>query len=96
MGDLQVQEGNFHFRWECVATVILWGLWRSRCKFILQDILEAAIVVLKAIWRDLVQTLNEAWSSIEGTFERCRKHKTTFRCTWDNISSYEYFLGICG
>jgi hypothetical protein len=70
MGNLQVQEeGTFHLRWEYVSAVTLWGLWRSRCKFIFQGIQEPAAVVLKAIWRDLVHTLKWEWSSIQGTSE---------------------------
>ena len=35
LGNLQVQEDEkVHLRWEYVAAVKLWGLWRSRCKLI--------------------------------------------------------------
>jgi hypothetical protein len=44
---------------EYVAAVTLWGLRRSRCKFIFQDIQEPAGVVIKAIWNDLVHPLKE-------------------------------------
>mgnify|MGYP000485797412 CR=1 FL=1 len=51
LANLQVQEEEKeHLRWECVAAVALWGLWRSRCKLIFQDIHEPEAVVIKAIW----------------------------------------------
>ena len=78
LGNLQVQEEEkVHLRLEYVAALTLWGLWRSRCKFMFQDIHEHAAVIIKAIWNDLVHTLKGEWSSIQGTSERCRKQRNT-------------------
>ena len=70
LGNLQVQEDEkVHLRWEYVAAVTLWGLWRSRCKFMFQDIQEPTPAVIKAIWNDLVHTLKGEWSFIQGASE---------------------------
>jgi hypothetical protein len=69
------------------------GTCSGSSKFLFQGIKEPAVAVVKAIWRDLVQTLKGEWSSIEGISERCRKQRRTFRCIWDSISVYEYSQG---
>ena len=82
-----------HLRWEYVATVTLWGLWRSRCKLTFQDVHEPTASVIKARWNDLVHTLKGEWSSIQGTSKRCRKQQSMFRWTCDIIHVYECSQG---
>ena len=52
--------------WETISSIVLWVLWRSRCRRIFQEIQRNVVDVVKDIWLILVHKLKGEYSAIKG------------------------------
>ena len=77
--------------WSTISSLVVWVLWKARCKCVFQKVKQNAVDLVKEVWLMLIHTLRGQYDAIIGEPEVVIRRQQNFREIWKNAEVFISF-----
>ena len=77
--------------WSTISSLVVWVLWKARCKCVFQKIKQNAVELVKEVWLMLLHTLRGQYDAIVGEPEVVIRKQQQFRKIWQYVEVFTSF-----
>ena len=77
--------------WSTISSLVVWILWKARCKCVFQNVKPNAVELVKEIWLMLLHTLRGQYEAIHGEPDVVFRKQQQFREIWKKAEIFSYF-----
>ena len=77
--------------WSTISSLVVWVLWKARCKCVFQKVKQNAVDLVKEVWLMLVHTFRGQYDAITGEPEVVIRRQQQFREIWKNAEVFISF-----
>ena len=78
--------------WSTISSLVVWMLWKARCKCVFQNVKPNAVELVKEIWLMLLHTLRGQYEAIHGEPDVVFRKQQQFREFEKKL--YGYFVAF--
>ena len=77
--------------WSTISSLVVWILWKARCKCVFQNVKPNAVELVKEIWLMLLHTLRGQYEAIHDELDIVFRKQQQFREIWKKVEILSYF-----
>ena len=77
--------------WSMISSLVVWVLWKARCKCVFQKVKPNAVELVKEIWLMLLHTLRGQYEAIPGDPDVVFRKQQHFREIWKKADVFTSF-----
>ena len=82
-----------HEQWNMVSSVMIWFVWKARCKEDFEGKMEPPVKTVLKIWLEIIHTLRRQYDVISGSSDRTLEKRFTFHKFWQHDPFYIHHCG---